>query len=56
MGLPRSVTKVDSKGNVTYVSSVDRVQYTINELCRAALRDSAKFIRKKMILKLPVSD
>ena len=52
MGLPRSVTTVDRQGGVTFTSNVDRVQYTINELCRAALRDSAKLIRKKMIVKL----
>lgn len=52
MSLPRSVTTVDRQGNVTYISNVDRVQYTMNELCRAALRDIAKVIRKKMIFKL----
>jgi HK97 gp10 family phage protein len=52
MPMPKSVTKVDSKGNVTYISSVDKVQYTLNELCRAALKDCAKMIRKKMIVKL----
>ena len=52
MGLPRSVTRVDRAGGVTFTSSVDRVQYTINELTRAALRDVAKVIRKKMIIKL----
>lgn len=51
MGVPKSVTKVNRDGTVTYTSSVDRVQYTINELCRAALRDSAKLIRKRMIRK-----
>jgi len=52
MGLPKSVTKIDRKGGVTYTSSVDRVKYTINELCRAALRDVAKVLRKKIIYKL----
>jgi hypothetical protein len=52
MGLPRSVTRVDRNGGVTFTSNVDRVKYTINELCRAALRDVAKMLRKKMILKL----
>ncbi len=52
MGLPKSVTRVDRKGGITYTSSVDRCKYTINELCRAAMRDIAKMLRKKMILKL----
>jgi len=52
MGLPKSVTKIDRKGGISYTSSVDRVQYSIQELTRAALRDVAKVIRKKMIIKL----
>lgn len=52
MGLPPSVTRVDRAGGVTFTSNVDRINYTINELCRAALRDCAKMLRKKMILKL----
>ena len=52
MSLPRSVTRVDRAGLVTFTSNVDRVNYTINELCRAAMRDVAKVIRKKLILKL----
>ena len=52
MSLPRSVTRVDRVGGVTFTSNVDRVKYTIKELCRAALRDVAKMLRKKMILKL----
>ena len=51
MGLPKSVTKVDKKGNVTYKSNVDQINYTINELTRAALRDVAKMLRKKLIAK-----
>jgi hypothetical protein len=51
MALPKSVTKI-KKGNVEFISSVDRVKFTLNELCRAALRDVAKLIRKRMIVKL----
>lgn len=51
MPLPKSVTKV-SRNGVTYTSNVDRAKYTLNELCRAALRDVAKFLRKRMIEKL----
>lgn len=43
MGVPKSVVKI-KKGNVTYTSSVDRAAYTLNELCRAALKDTGRFI------------
>ena len=52
MGMPPTVTRVDRTGQVTYTSSVDRARYTIKELCRGALRDCAKMLRKKMIVKL----
>jgi len=32
------------KGNVEYISSVDRIKYTLEELTRAALKDVGKFI------------
>lgn len=51
MPMPPSVTRVNRDG-VQYVSSVDKAQYTIQELTRAALRDSAKLIRRRMIDKL----
>lgn len=43
MAVPKSVTKVNKDG-VTYISSVDRAQYTLQELTRAALRDVGKFV------------
>ena len=49
--MPKTITKV-SKDGVTFKSNVDRAQYTITELKRAALRDVAKLIRKRMIEKL----
>lgn len=49
--MPRSVTRINKKG-IKFVSNVDRVQFTIRELCRAALRDTAKFLRKRMIEQL----
>ena len=52
MSIPKSVTKVDKKGGITFTSNVDAVNYTIQELSRAALRDTAKFIRKKIILEI----
>lgn len=46
MGVPKSVVKINRDG-VEYISSVDRVNYTISELTRAALRDVGKFICKR---------
>ncbi|MDQ0340268.1 hypothetical protein J2S00_003073 [Caldalkalibacillus uzonensis] len=51
MPLPKSVTKIKKDG-VEFISNVDRAQYTLTELQRAALRDTAKFIRKRIIQKL----
>ena len=45
--MPKSVTKV-SKDGVQYTSSVARVQYTIEELSRAALRDIGKLLRRRV--------
>lgn len=47
MAIPKSVTKVSKDGNVTYTQSVDRVNYTIRELTRAALRDVGKYVCKQ---------
>lgn len=47
MALPKSVTKITREG-VVFTDNVDRVNYTIEELSRAALRDTAKFVRRKM--------
>lgn len=49
--MPRSVTRINKNG-VKFVSNVDRAQYSIQELCRAALRDTAKFIRRQMLNEL----
>ena len=43
MAVPKSVVKINKDG-VQYVSNCDRVQYTLHELTRAALRDAGKFI------------
>lgn len=51
MPMPPSVTKIDTNG-VTFISSVDRAQYTIQELTRAALKDTAKFLRRRTLDKL----
>jgi len=51
MALPRSVTRI-SRDGVSFKSDVDRAKYLLKELQRAALRDTAKLIRKKMMVKL----
>ena len=50
MAIPKSITKVDKNGKsyVMYNQSVDRVNYTIRELTRAALRDVGKFLCKNI--------
>ena len=45
MSLPKSVIRF-KKGDVVYTSSVDRAQYTIRELTRAALRDIGKYVSR----------
>ena len=47
MAIPKSITKIRKDGNVVYTQSVDRVNYTIRELSRAALRDVGKFVCKQ---------
>ena len=37
------------KGNVIYESKVDRAQYTIRELVRAAQMDTARLMRREML-------
>lgn len=48
MPMPKSVIKIRKDG-VEFISNVDRAKYTLTELQRAALRDTAKFIRKRVI-------
>lgn len=52
MAIPKSVTKIskDGKMYVLYEQSVDRVNYTIRELTRAALRDVGKYVCKNVKL------
>lgn len=45
MAVPKSVIKI-RKGNVEYTSSVDKANYTIVELTRAALRDVGKYLAR----------
>jgi HK97 gp10 family phage protein len=51
MPFPKSVTKVKKNG-VEFVSNVDRAKYTMRELVRAAQKDTAKLLRKRIIEKL----
>jgi HK97 gp10 family phage protein len=51
MSIPRSVTRITRDG-VEFTSNVDRIKYLLDELQRAALRDVAKFLRKRMVEKL----
>lgn len=46
MSLPPSVIKIKKNG-VEFTSSVDRVSYTMKELCRAALRDVGKLVCRR---------
>ncbi|MGO5053583.1 hypothetical protein ACTQ6A_13945 [Lachnospiraceae bacterium LCP25S3_G4] len=46
MGVPKSVVKL-SKNGIEYTSNVDKCQYLIHELTRAALRDVGKFLVKE---------
>lgn len=48
MPMPKSVIRV-KKNNVEYISNVDRAKYTLAELTRAALKDVAKFLRRRML-------
>jgi HK97 gp10 family phage protein len=43
MPVPKSIVKFDKNG-IKYVSNVERTEYTIFELSRAALRDVGKFV------------
>ena len=52
MPMPKSVTKFSKKDGVTFVSSVDRVNYTIDELTRAALKDVGRIMRLKLFAEL----
>lgn len=44
MSLPKSVKF--TRNGVEYLSNCDRIQYTIKELTRAALRDTGKYVCK----------
>lgn len=47
MSVPKSVTKVSRDGSYKFVSNVNAVEYTLQELVRGALRDTGKFLAKQ---------
>lgn len=51
MSVPKYVTI--KRGEVEYISGLDRCQYTIKELSRAALRDVGKFVCQNARKKIP---
>ena len=51
MAIPKYTTI--KRGNVEYISGLDRCQYTIKELSRAALRDVGKFVCQNARKKIP---
>lgn len=59
MPLPKSVTKIKKNKNgsveISYVNNVDRINYTIQELTKAALRDSGKVLLKLLEQASPVA-
>lgn len=48
MPVPKTVTKYSKKNGVTFTSNVDRVEYTLHELSRAALKDVGKVMTKEV--------
>ncbi len=50
MPMPNAKMKINKDG-VEFRSNVDAVEYSIKQLIKAALKDTAKFLRKKMVLK-----
>ena len=52
MPMPKSVTKFSKKDGVTFTSSVDKVNYTLQELTRAALKDVGKFVARETRAKI----
>lgn len=45
MSAPKSVIKFKKSG-IVYESNIDWCEYTLRELCRAALRDVGRYVRK----------
>lgn len=50
MGMPKSVIRLNKNG-VVYTSEVDKANYSIRELTRAALRDVGKYVSRQCNMK-----
>lgn len=50
MPLPSAKMKIKKDG-ITFESNVEAIEYSLDQLKKAALRDTAKFLRKRMIEK-----
>lgn len=46
MAIPKSIVRINKDG-IKFVDNLDRTQYTVHELIRAALKDSAKIVVKR---------
>ena len=49
MSVPKSVTTIKRNGSIEFkhISNADRIQYTMRELMRGALRDVGKYLKKQ---------
>lgn len=47
MPTPKSVTKVDKNGYITFTDDVSKAEYFLFELTRGALRDVGKYLKKQ---------
>ena len=48
MPMPRSVTRRKRNGQIVFIASVEPAKYTLRELTRAALRDSARLLMTRI--------
>jgi HK97 gp10 family phage protein len=48
MPMPRSVTRRKRNGQIRFISNVEPAKYTLRELTRAALRDSARVLMTRI--------
>jgi len=53
MPMPKSVTKYSKKKGLRFTSNVDRVNYTMEQLTKRALKDVAKYLRSKVKENIP---
>lgn len=53
MAMPKSVTRYSKSKGLRFTSNVDRVNYTMEQLTKRALKDVAKFLRSKVRQNIP---